>query len=140
MQSGEGQGTLKPRYNNPFNNKIAAIKNLILSPSGVNCIVKSPCINKILVMKNKIFGPLRFVKPRLLCTVKSGDTRTAKDVQSSESDWQSHVIYKCSYMILSISSIEYTVLSKQTTLETLDPRYSAMYFNVVHQSQVRILK
>jgi hypothetical protein len=28
-------GTLKPRYNDPFNNKISAIKNLILSPSDI---------------------------------------------------------------------------------------------------------
>jgi hypothetical protein len=32
--------TLKPRYNDHFNNKIPAIKNLILSPFIVNLIVK----------------------------------------------------------------------------------------------------
>ena len=66
--SGSGSGgvycTLKPQYNDPFNNKIPAIKNLILSPSVVNFIVKRPSNNKIRVIKDKIFGPFRFVKPR----------------------------------------------------------------------------
>jgi hypothetical protein len=34
--------TLKPRYNNLFNNKIPAMKNLILSPSVINFISKKP--------------------------------------------------------------------------------------------------
>jgi hypothetical protein len=59
--------TLKPRYNDPFNNEIPAIKNLILSPSVVNFIVKSPCNNKTPTIKNKIFGPFRFVILRFLC-------------------------------------------------------------------------
>jgi hypothetical protein len=31
--------TLKPRYNDPFNNKIPAIKELICSPSVVNSMI-----------------------------------------------------------------------------------------------------
>jgi hypothetical protein len=53
--------TLKPRYKDPFNNKILAIKNFILSLSVVSSIVTSPCNNKTPVIKNKIFGPFRFV-------------------------------------------------------------------------------
>jgi hypothetical protein len=60
--------TLKPRYNNPFYNKILAIKNLISSPSVVNLRVQIPCNNKIPAIKNKTSGPFRFVIPRFLCT------------------------------------------------------------------------
>jgi hypothetical protein len=60
--------TLKPQYNNPFNNKIPAIKNLISSPSVVNSIVKSPSNNKISAIKNKIFGPFKFVILRFPCS------------------------------------------------------------------------
>jgi hypothetical protein len=56
---------LKPRYNDPFNNKIPEINNLILGPSVVNFTIKSPCNNKTPAVKNKIFGPFRFGKPRL---------------------------------------------------------------------------
>jgi hypothetical protein len=62
----ENTSTLKPRNNNPFNNRIPAIEKMILSPSVVNPIVKSPCNNKIPARKNKIFGPFKFVKPRVL--------------------------------------------------------------------------
>jgi hypothetical protein len=41
--------TLKPQYNDPFYNKIPAIKNLISSPSVVNSIVKAPAITKSLL-------------------------------------------------------------------------------------------
>jgi hypothetical protein len=41
--------TLEPRYNYPFNYKILAIKNLISSPSVVDCLVKIPSNNKTLV-------------------------------------------------------------------------------------------
>jgi hypothetical protein len=60
--------TLKPRYNDPFNNKIPAIKNLVLNPSIVNYILNKKCNNKTPVIKNKIFGPFRFVKARFLCS------------------------------------------------------------------------
>jgi hypothetical protein len=59
--------TLKPRYNDPFNKKILAIKNLISSSSVVNFIVKSPCNNKTPAIKNKFIDPFRFVIPRFLC-------------------------------------------------------------------------
>jgi hypothetical protein len=58
------QDTLKPHYNDPFNNKIPAIKNIILTPTLINFLVKKPCNNKIPAIKKKIFGPFRFVKPR----------------------------------------------------------------------------
>jgi hypothetical protein len=45
-QEEETPYTLKLRYNDPFNNKILAIKNSILSPSVVDFIVKSLCDNK----------------------------------------------------------------------------------------------
>jgi hypothetical protein len=45
--------TLKLCYNDPFYNKILAIKNLIWSPSVVSFIVKSPCNNKPPAIKNK---------------------------------------------------------------------------------------
>jgi hypothetical protein len=61
--------TLKPQYDDPFNNKILAIKNLISNPSVINIIVKSPSNNKAPAIKNKIFGPFRFVKPRFPCSV-----------------------------------------------------------------------
>jgi hypothetical protein len=48
--------TLKPRFNDPFNNKILAMKNFVSNPSGVNFMV--PAITKI---KKKMFGPLGFV-------------------------------------------------------------------------------
>jgi hypothetical protein len=59
--------TLKPRYNDPFNNKFSAIKSLVSSPSVVDFMIKSPCNNKNLPIKNKIFGPFRFVKSRFQC-------------------------------------------------------------------------
>jgi hypothetical protein len=59
---------LKFWYNDPFNNEIPAIKNLILNPFVVNFIVKSHCNNKTPAIKNKIFGPFRFVIPRFLCS------------------------------------------------------------------------
>jgi hypothetical protein len=58
--------TLKPWYNDPLNNKIPAIKNMISSPS-----IKKPTNNKTPAIKNKIFGPFRYVKPRFPCTIKS---------------------------------------------------------------------
>jgi hypothetical protein len=59
--------TLKPRCNDAFNTKISATKNLILSPSVVDFIVKKPCNDKIFALKNEIFGLFRFVEPRFLC-------------------------------------------------------------------------
>jgi hypothetical protein len=53
---------LKPRNNKPFYNEIPGIKNLILSPSINNIMIKSLCNNKTPTIKNKIFGPFRFVK------------------------------------------------------------------------------
>jgi hypothetical protein len=55
--------TLKPQYNDPFNNKIPAIKNLISSLFVVNFIVKSTSNNKTSAIKHKIFHPFRFIKP-----------------------------------------------------------------------------
>jgi hypothetical protein len=55
---------LKPRNNDPFNNEIPAIKNMVLSPYVVDFIIKSPCNNKTPAIKKKIFSPFRFVKPR----------------------------------------------------------------------------
>jgi hypothetical protein len=63
--------TLKPRYNDPCNNKILAIKNKISSPFVLDFIVKIPCNKKNPAIKNKIFGPFRFVKLRFLCTKKN---------------------------------------------------------------------
>jgi hypothetical protein len=63
--------TLKPQYNDPFNNKVPAIKNLIVNPFVVNSIVKSPSTNKIPAIKNKIFGPFRFVILRFPCSLKT---------------------------------------------------------------------
>jgi hypothetical protein len=60
--------TLKPQYNDPFNNKIPAIKNSVSGPSVVNFIVKGPSNNKIPAIKNKIFGPFRFVILRFPCS------------------------------------------------------------------------
>jgi hypothetical protein len=60
-------GTLKLRYNNPFNNEIPAIKNLISNSSVVDFIVKSPSNDETPAIKNKIFGLFRFVKLRFLC-------------------------------------------------------------------------
>jgi hypothetical protein len=59
--------TLKPRYNDTCSNKIPTIKKLFSSPSVVNLIVKSPCNNKTPAIKNTIFCPFRFVKPRFQC-------------------------------------------------------------------------
>ena len=68
LQETAGNGyTLKPQYNDPFYNKIPAIKNLISSPFVVNSIAKSPSNNKIPDIKNKIFGPFRFVILRFPC-------------------------------------------------------------------------
>lgn len=57
----------------PRNNKIRTIKNLILNTSVVNLIVKSRCNGKTLAIKNKIFGPFRFVKQRFRCISKKAD-------------------------------------------------------------------
>jgi hypothetical protein len=59
--------TLKPCYNDPFNNKIFPIYNLILSSSVVSSIIENLRNNKTLAIKNKIFVPFRFVKPRFQC-------------------------------------------------------------------------
>jgi hypothetical protein len=63
--------TLEPRYNDPFNNKIPAIKNIISSLSVVKSIVEKTTNNKTPALKNKILGPFRFVKLRFPCTIKS---------------------------------------------------------------------
>jgi hypothetical protein len=60
--------TLKPQYNDPFSNTISAIKNLTSIPSIVNSLVKIPSNNKITDIKNKLFGPFRFIKLRFPCT------------------------------------------------------------------------
>jgi hypothetical protein len=59
--------TQEPRYNDPLNNKIPAIKDIISSPSVVNSIIRIPTNNKTPAINNKIFGPFRFVKPRFPC-------------------------------------------------------------------------
>jgi hypothetical protein len=58
--------TLKLQYNVPYNNEIPGIKNLILRPFR-----KKTCNKKTFAIKNKIFNPFRFVKPRFLCNDKS---------------------------------------------------------------------
>jgi hypothetical protein len=57
MTASSRVSTMKLWNNNPFNNEIAAIKNFILSSSVINFMIKIPCINKNLAIKNKIFVP-----------------------------------------------------------------------------------
>jgi len=79
--------TLKPRYNDPFYNKILSIKNLISSPSVVNLIVQIPCNNKIPAIKNKTFGLFRFVIPSFFCIINV--TIIIQHVQPSSKQFQS---------------------------------------------------
>jgi hypothetical protein len=51
---------VKPRYNNSFNYKIPAIKNLNLSPFAVNFIAAP-------ITKSLLFGPFSFVEARFQC-------------------------------------------------------------------------
>jgi hypothetical protein len=71
--------TLKPEYNDPFNNKISAIKNIISSPSVVNSIVKIPSNNEIPAVKNKVFGPFRFIILRFPCMTSDGSRKRKKE-------------------------------------------------------------
>jgi hypothetical protein len=72
--------TPKPQYNDPFNNKFPAIKNLVPGTSVVNFIVKSPSNNEISAIKNKIFGPFRFVILRFPCN-KTTKLESQQDTQ-----------------------------------------------------------
>jgi hypothetical protein len=89
--------TLKLCYNDPYNNKILAIKSLILSLFIVNLIIKSPCNSKTPAIKNNISGPLRFVKLRFQCTSKYMRVHLSTSVHLSSSKYikyiQVHQVY-----------------------------------------------